>query len=139
MRDNLIYYGIPEQRDEICEERVKALIKETLGITNDIAFDRVHMLGSSGAKKPRPIVAKFHNHKQREEVRQKAYTERETLKPFGYSVGVQFPKEIREKRKLLYPVMKREERRGKSVRLVNDRLYINNVLYDPENDPEPIV
>jgi len=58
------------------------------------------------------------------------------FKLLDLGVGIQLPKEIRETRKLLYPVMKREEKRGKTVRLVSDRLYINNVLYNPDNDPE---
>ena len=111
-------------------------INDKLSITDDITFDRVHRVGPASAKKPRPIVAKFHYHKQREQIRQKGYAERDTLKLLDLGVGVQLPKEIRETRKLLYPVMKREEKRGKTVRLVSDRLYINNVLYNPDNDPE---
>jgi len=125
-----------ETKDEKCEEKIKEFIVDKLSIPDDITFDRVHRIGSSAATKPRPIVAKFHYHKQREQVRQKAYADRDTLKPLDLGVGAQFPKEIREARKLLYPVMKREERKGNTVRLAGDKLYINNRLYNADNDPE---
>ena len=34
MRDNLIFYGIPETAAEVCENKVKELCKSKLGILN---------------------------------------------------------------------------------------------------------
>lgn len=46
----------------------------------------------------------------------------------------QFPPEIEERRKKLYPIMRLAKRDGKRVRLVKDLLYVNGELYDPEKD-----
>lgn len=49
-------------------------------------------------------------------------------------VNEQFPPEIEERRKKLYPIMRLAKRDGKRVRLVKDLLYVNGELYDPEKD-----
>jgi len=132
MRENLIFYGLAEAEGENCEELVKQFITDELNEdATKITLDRVHRLGSNGAKKPRPIVAKFHEFKQREVIRQKGYEEKETIKLKGFGVGIQQPKEIREARKVLYPIMTKEKEKGNRVRLTGDKLYINGELYEP--------
>ena len=131
MRDNLIFYGIPETAAEDCENKVKELCKEKLGILNadTFVFDRAHRLGSEqNTRKPRPVVVKFHLYKEREIVRNKSF-ERETsdrLRRENLGVGVQWPKQVREARRELRPIMIQEKERGKSVRFVKDKLFVNN-------------
>ena len=43
----------------------------------------------------------------------------------------QFPAEIESRRRSLYPVMKEAKYRGKMVKMVRDKLYINNKEYCP--------
>lgn len=72
MRENLVFYGIPETVatdgiQESCENLVKNVINNHMGINaENFIFDRVHRMGSDKARKPRAIVAKFHYFSERE-------------------------------------------------------------------------
>ena len=65
MRDNLIFYKIPEVRgkaDDDCVHKVLKLIEDDLEIVNatgDIKLQRAHRMGRYDPTKIRPIVAKF--------------------------------------------------------------------------------
>ena len=95
-------------------------------INRDIKFERVHRVGRKNAnrdsRRPRPIVAKFSTYKDRELVRKQAP---KTLKGSNFWVQEQFPPEIEQRRKALYPVMKEERKKNNKVNLVKDRLFIN--------------
>ena len=105
MRDNLIFYGIPETADhEDCNPLVKELIETKLEIdAQGIIFDRVHRMGTNTAPKPRPIVGKFHYYSDRERVREKSYQDnvKKNLKDAGLGIGIQRPELMREARKAL--------------------------------------
>ena len=49
----------------------------------------------------------------------------------GTRIGIaeQFPEEIEKIRQTLYPEMKKAKAQGHRVRMVRDRLYINNVVF----------
>ena len=53
------------------------------------------------------------------------------LKGTQYGIREQFPQEIENRRKPLYPVMRRVRQEKRQVTLVRDRLYIDNELYVP--------
>jgi len=53
-------------------------------------------------------------------------------KPFG--INQQFPLEIENKRKQLYPVMKKVRENGHFTSMVRDKLYIDNNLYTTKKD-----
>jgi hypothetical protein len=77
MRDNLIFYNIPETRDEETTPIIHKLLEEKMGMkdaTKNIKIDRSHRLGrpKPGASKPRPIVAKFNYRQDRETIRRNA-------------------------------------------------------------------
>ena len=136
MRENLIFTGIDEEtelcdvKNENCERKIHDFVRR-LGLQNEISFDRVHRIGKYNPEQsyPRPIVAKFHNFKDREKVRQAAPT---FLKGTKYGVREQFPTEMENTRKLLYPVMKKAKGvEGNKVRLVRDKLFINDIQYMP--------
>jgi len=93
-------------------------------------LDRVHRVGSENAKKPRPIVAKFHRYSDREVIRKKAYEDdtRQKLKDNNQGVGIQWPKQARDARKAFYTFTKEEEGKGKRVRISGNKLFVNNVL-----------
>jgi hypothetical protein len=107
MRDNLIFDGIPETHEEDPEAIIKDFIRKEMEITDDMEFHRVHRMGKKIGNKHRPIIAKFVLHKDKERVRRAAPG---TLRGKPYGVNEQFPKEINERRKQLYP-----EARKKSV------------------------
>ena len=89
MRDNLMFYGIPEGgHNENCEALVKQLCVETLEIpeARSMIFDRVHRVGTATHNKVRPIVAKFHYFRDRENIRQISYDKADTLKAANLGV-----------------------------------------------------
>ena len=74
-------------------------------------------------------MAKFHYYKEWETVRQKAYENSTALKRENLGIGQQWPSEVRETRKTLFPIMQREKSQGKEVKLIKDKLYVNDVQY----------
>ena len=132
MRDNLLFYGICEKgQQENCEESVKDVCYDYLDMQDagDLKFDRVHRVGTFSKNRVRPIVAKFHYFKDRETVRQRAYQYNAELKERNLGVCQQWPAEVRKTRKALFPIMQREKSHGKQVKLVKDKLYVNDVEY----------
>ncbi|XP_061597608.1 immunoglobulin kappa light chain-like [Cololabis saira] len=107
MRDNLVFSGIPEKPDEDPEQTVQDFIKRHLKLPEDMAnsitFHRVHRLGGrrSEAQRPRPIVAKFEHFKQKE----------------------QFPQDILDHRRVLFPIQKKLMTEGARAVITVDKLY----------------
>ena len=134
MSDNLIVYGIQEvpptidgQQVENCE-LVKELISTKLQVdATTMVIDRAHSLGSNMARKPRPIVVKFHKYNDREVVRVKSYEDaiRATLRGSNQGVSTQSPQQYREVRKALHEYAKRKEDRGQRTRIIGNKLYVN--------------
>ena len=93
-----------------------------------MTIDRAHRLGGPRAKKPRPIVVKFHRYSDRETVRVKSRNEavKMRLRESNQGIGVQQPQQYREARRALFEQAKREEERGKRTRIVGNKLYVNN-------------
>lgn len=131
MRENLISYGLKEQESKHCETMVKELIEQQLYIeTNNMKFDRAHRMEVT-ARKPLPLVVKFHDYQHRELVRQKAQESREILKQSNHDIGIQRQKSVRDARQALYATMQRERANGNAVRMVGGKLYGNGALYKP--------
>ena len=130
MRENLIFTGIkepqlPEGEYEDVEHTLRTFLSKDMKIERYMEFDRVHRLGRHDPYKtyPRPIIAKFERYRDKEYVRQAAP---DALFNTDYGVREQFPQEIEEKRKLLYPVAKTaRQNKENRVRLVRDKLYVN--------------
>ncbi|KAJ8409407.1 hypothetical protein AAFF_G00228080 [Aldrovandia affinis] len=74
---------------------------------------------------PRVIVAKFDSFRQKEEIKQKS----KELKGFKFYLSDQFPKEILDRHKKLYPILNENWKLDRRVTLVVDRLYIEGQLY----------
>ena len=135
MRDNLIFYGIPENdpKTEDCHSILKTFIQDNLHIdANDITFDRAHRLGGPNSKSPRPVIAKFDKFQDRERVRSASFEYKADLNTKRLGVGIQLPKEWRSARKDLYPVQQDAQKQGKSTRFSGNKLYINGQLYQPK-------
>ncbi|MEW8547194.1 MAG: hypothetical protein AB2693_27090 [Candidatus Thiodiazotropha sp.] len=133
MRNNLIFTGItedPREKPEDTESKLRQFMVEKLKLAQDIVdgfrLERVHRMGDNSARagasnKPRNIVAKFLQFKDREIVRRA----RSNLKGTGFFINEQFPKEIADRRKLLLPKMRQAIRDGKSAWISYDTLYID--------------
>ena len=128
MRSNLIFTGIPETtRDENSERVVRDFIEQKLGVdTTNIEIERAHRLGGWKPRQTRPLVAKFLRFKEKEVIKQAAPKKLVNTK---FGVNDQFPKEIKDKRRLLIPLMKDEKRKQKRANLIVDKLYTDEATY----------
>ncbi|CAG2252399.1 unnamed protein product [Mytilus edulis] len=124
MKNNLVFTGLYNVRDENTEELLRCFLYNELGIDYKIEFGNVHRFGryQGGG---RPIVARFLYHCDLQYVLDNAYRLRNTR----YGIKQQFPKEIEDRRRKLYPIMKEAKRNRKIATLVRDRLFIDNELY----------
>lgn len=131
MRDNLVFSGIPEHTADDPEKTVKDFMKLQLKLpadtVNNITFHRVHRLGQKNTtnNRPRPIVAKFEHFKQKELVKHQG----KQLKGTDYGLNDQYPKDIMDRRKKLFPIRKQMISEGKKAVISVDKLYINGQLY----------
>ncbi|CAC5401778.1 unnamed protein product [Mytilus coruscus] len=137
MRENLLFGGIledpkeKEDPDNVKTEAVlKKFIKEKLKINEEIKFHIVHRLRPRKDAKPRTIVAKFESRKDRNKVLRTALAK---LKDRSFSVFEQYPYEMVERRNILWPIFKREQRLGNHARLKEDKLYVNGHRIYPED------
>ena len=140
MQENLLFFGLAEHQEngsENVEGKLREFLKNELTLESEyeidsIVFDRVHRLGGrkmNWRRQPRPVVAKFEKYTDREKIRKLGVELNK--KQIGYSVREQFPVEMEEKRKKLYPVMRQYQKTpNNKVVLIRDKLYINDTLYD---------
>ena len=142
MRQNLIFTGINKPylhrgQNEDCESNLVHFLRTELYISFDIHFDRVHRLGRFKRSQtyPRLIFARCERYKDKEYVRIAAPR---ALAGKRHKVHEQFPPEIEEKRKLLYPIAnakRARENKNKTVKLVRETLYVIGKEIDLENVP----
>jgi hypothetical protein len=105
---------------------LRGFLHHELEINYRIEFENVHRFKTrSGDNRRPPIVARFLYHSDLRFVLKNANKLRG--KPFG--IREQFPFEIEQRRRILYPIIKDAKRTNQQVTLVRDRLYINNELY----------
>ncbi|XP_062619728.1 uncharacterized protein LOC134281270 [Saccostrea cucullata] len=133
MRDNLIFSGIWEEKNEDTEAVLQEFIYRKFKPGYEISFERVHRMGkwSEFNEYPRNIVAKFSFFKDREFIRTRAP---QKLSGTRIWVNEQYPPEIEEKRKKLYPVLRQARKDHKKVKLVRDTLYVDGKVYTPPPD-----
>ncbi|VDI28781.1 Hypothetical predicted protein [Mytilus galloprovincialis] len=131
MKNNLFFSGLCEVREENTEELLRTFLHREIGIDYQIEFGNVHRF-SNYPRGKRPIVARFLYFSDLQYVLKNAYK----LRNSQYGIRQQFPKEIEDNRKLLYPIQKEAKRQGKKVVLVRDRLYIDNQLYIPYSEAD---
>lgn len=128
MNTNLIITGIDYSKDEDTEEKLNAFMKEKLNIDNSFDYVSVHRFGKKNRRGTRPILAKFLRMKDKETVMKNSFK----LKGKNLRIQEQFPKEIEQRRKLLYPVAKKARKEKKKVLLVRDRLFIDGNLFESD-------
>lgn len=138
-RYNLRFLNIPEDKNESdrqTEIKLKRVITEYYDIEDsDLSFERVHRMpgtkpkDDSQKRPPRPIIARFTYFKDRECI----WKEKKLLSGSNVYVKEDFPPEIAQRVDIMLPIF-HAARRDKSlrVRLVIDKLYINNTMYTVE-------
>ena len=124
MRENLIFSGIPEttenETSEETGEKVKTFMKNDLKLGEPVDFVRAHRFGKKD-KGPRPIVCRFKTFNDRETVRKSA----NNLKGTKYGLSEQFPKEINDRRRELWPYYKEAKGQERKAYFRRDRLFID--------------
>jgi len=131
-RENLRFFGLPEEAQGIENTRevlYKFLENELeLEDARNIEFQRVHRLGKKRVGQSRPIIVRFLRFPERELVFKNV---RDLGDESDVKVYADFPKEIRERRKKLWPKMKKAREEGKIAffdKREPDKLYIDGVL-----------
>ena len=143
MRDNLVFTNIPEnfktgdggRRYENTEQELSTFLLNKLNISG-VQFERVHRITpaksrSQGPQNPRPIVAKFTLFKERERVRHASYK----LAGTRYGINEQYPEEIEQTRRKLYPVLRQLRRQNERAVLIKDKLLVNGREVRPDDLP----
>ena len=114
MQENLLFFGLAEPprgfpdetESKLCDYLKHELTGIDPGRIDSMVFDRVQRLGRpkrDPENNSRPIVAKFERYTDRELIRKAGIYLNKRRN--GYSIREQFPPEIEERRKPLYPVM----------------------------------
>lgn len=127
-RDNLIFGGISESEPEDCENKVKFVLTTVLQMNaSEIKFQRVHRIGKKVPGKSRPIIARFLWFPDRQNV----WRKRGELKEKMYWISEDYPTEIRERRNILRPILKKaiDLKTFPTIYMVGDRLYANNQVF----------
>ena len=115
MCDNLIFTGISQH----------PTLKDFMKTQLKLPLDTINRLGQRSNKTPRLIIAKFEHFKHKEPVKSKG----KELKGMNYGLNDQFPREINERHKVLYPIMKQHRQNNKQANIIIDKLYIDRQLY----------
>ncbi|XP_077497108.1 uncharacterized protein LOC144107795 [Amblyomma americanum] len=127
-RSNVLFYGIddPEKSEtwEESERLVNVFCKEKLGLTVE-SVSRAHRVGRFSSEKKRPIIAKFFNEREVDTVMSRGYK----LKNTNLSISRDYSEAVREKRRKLLQFSKSIKKDGDKVRLVFNKLFVNDDLY----------
>ena len=134
MRDNLVFWKIPEKEDEWpdhTENILREQLVSELGMKKDevekLGIDRCHRMGRKG-KRPRPIVAKFNPYQHKMRILEAA---KKSGRESRISVSEQFPPQVIEERRKLYPVVKEKREKGHKARLAVNKLIVDGKEYQP--------
>ena len=119
MRDKIIFYNIPEKKDEDLKETVAVSMLKTCLDLSGVEYDHIHRLGvASTDGKPRGIMA---NHACMETHRDYRVTgKREINKKNDPWISPQFPDSVQEERTQLERIAEiahKKDKKKQSVRL----------------------
>lgn len=138
-RNNLLFGGIPEDLNEVCENTMANWFNDNLDIQCP-SMPRLHRLGRFQRGKTRPIIANFMDFRETERILSIAHR----LKGTKFSINRDYPQEIANARKQLWPEYKRlknESPRGCKISLVYPAKIIKDgsVVADMFPDWNPIL
>ena len=124
-KNNLIFRGVEQTKEENCNAKIKKILEEKLQLKNveNIRFERCHRLNTM--TKPQPIICRFSWYQDRQNV----WQSRKKLKGHDVSLSEDFPHEIQESRKTLYPIMKQARSLGHIAYIAGEKLTIADKTY----------
>ena len=125
-RNNLKFLNIPRDGSvKNCESVITNLCEKHGILIQRDHIERAHRLGSQNAKYTNPILVRFLNVKDRQEV----FQQRGKFKQEGIVVVEDFPKEILQRRKMFSPVLKAAYNSpSHKARLQGDKLWLDGKL-----------
>ena len=130
MKNNLIFTGLEgEYPEEGIEEKLRDFLFYELNIGQKIEFGNVHRFGRYIRGKSRPVVARFLYYNDLQLVKSRAYM----LRGSSFGIREQFPASVEDKRKDLYPLMKKLRDDKQNAKLVRDKLYVRGKLQNAED------
>ena len=131
-RENLRFFNIPESTDTIEDsaELIYRFMERELEVDDarNIEFQRVHRIGAKKQGTSRPIIARFLRFPDRERVFRRALELKDDI---DVKVYADYPKEIQERRRKLWPRLKRAREDGKRAffdKKEPDKLFIDGHL-----------
>ena len=133
-RENVRIFNVGEEEDENTEELVRSVFVANLKIpadkVNDIRFERVHRISTNNSSLrapsyPKPIIARFSHYQDKDYVR----SFYKNLKGTNIGFSDDFPKEIEEIHRKLYPVLKKAKQDKQKAFFNFDKLIINGQMY----------
>ncbi|CAG2236107.1 unnamed protein product [Mytilus edulis] len=127
LNENLVFNGIDEQTGEVTDDVVKAFVRTELEIVREIPIVKSYRIGKHFDGKIRPIVVKFENRNDRQDIR---FAAPKHLKGKPFGVNEHFPHEVVKIRKELLPIHKEARKQNLKSVLKRDKLYIDGELFD---------
>ena len=133
-RENMQIYNVNEESEENIEDLVRNLFVSKMQIPPEavkaIRFERVHRIPTKTSSqrsqsRPRPVIARFSHYQDKEFVR----SFYKNLKGTDIGISDDFPKEIEDIHKTLYPVLKKAKRDQKKAFFNFDKHIIDGQLY----------
>ena len=122
-RSNLVLHGMSENiSDNGLEAEFLRVCSEVLQLDRQIIIERIHRVGNKSSHRPRTVVVKFLNYKDRLAV----WNQRRLLKGSRLYLEEHFAIEIQQSRAQLLPYLQAARCRGEKASLVADKLWINN-------------
>ena len=134
-RSNLLFYGITQTPNEVCEDVIKRFIKDELHLdVNNMLLANTHRLPTrtvSTRDRPRPLIVKFVMMRDRDNVLSAAPHLRRSPDRFGISPHL--PAVMQQARQKLLPIRREAIAAGKKAYIkttgTDIKLYINDQLY----------
>ena len=128
-RNNLIFEGIKEEGQNTISEVFKFLCT-VLGYTqqecDNLLIANCHRLGKKvQSTKPRPLIVRFALDTQRNDVWLKTHL----LKKTGFIIREDFPNEVTNRRKFMYPLYIEAKKKDRTVKLNGDKIVFRRKTY----------
>ncbi|XP_040064739.1 protein unc-13 homolog C [Ixodes scapularis] len=132
-RNNLIIHGIKcdvnETADQL-KEKVCTNIFSTKLQVDVSTVERIHRLGRNQGTRPRPVIMSFRDYNEKMSI----LTNAKKLKGTGVFINEDYSYELRQIRKKLWDSSQADRDRGDKVTLSYNKLKINNVTYQWDNN-----
>lgn len=125
-RENLLFSGIQEERNEDCAMKINHILS-TVGGQN-IAFQRCHRVGPYVHGRNRDIIARFVRYEDLE-----ATLQRKFGLPQGIYINNDYSPDTKKKIDIMRPIQKEAKKKDNYAKLVQDTLIYKNKRYDLSN------